>query len=141
MITRYKYKASQPYGLHDMEVNNISFIDNETVQLQFEEGYVKLEEPYQKVKGNITIEKVDPDFSNVVLLSKDGKFGKFTGHKMELKEFLEKYDDYTFEIVDELYGFNRVEYSGFLKQRNKRKWIEMTMFIYHSGDIVYETEE
>ncbi|MCR5835252.1 MAG: hypothetical protein K6G88_01955 [Lachnospiraceae bacterium] len=140
MITRYKYKASQPYGLHDMEVNNISFIDNETVQLQFEEGYVKLEEPYQKVKGNITIEKVDPDFSNVVLLSKDGKFGKFTGNKMELKEFLEKYDDYTFEIVDELYGFNRVEYSGFLKPK-KGKWIEMTMFIYHSGDIVYETEE
>lgn len=41
-----------------------------------------------------------------------GKCRNFKGEKLELSEFLKKYDYHSFEIVDELYGYNRVLYSG-----------------------------
>ena len=141
MITRYKHKTDLLYGVHDTLVSKISFLDEKTVRLQFDEGFFRLEEPYPKVVGNITIEKVDADFADVLLLSEDGKYGKFTGYKLSLKEFINQYDDYSFEIVGEMYGYNNVEYSGFLKLKDKDCFIEIILSIYYFGDIVYETNE
>lgn len=140
MITNYKYKPTIPYSLHDMVVNKITH-NEDAIHLQFDHGYVSLKEPYHQVDGNITIQGVDFDFVTVMLLSKNGGYGVFKGCKLSLDEFLAKYDAYSFEIVDELYGYNSVEYSGFLSVPRQNDLIEMTLSIYHFGDIVYDTEE
>ena len=140
MITKYKYKSTQPYSLHDMVVNKITHT-KDSIQLIFDEGYESMQEPYQQIKGNINIQGVDFDFVSVLLLSKNGKYGKFQGYKLSLDHFFEKFKTYAFEIVDELYGYNMVEYSGFLSTPDCEDFIELSLSIYHFGDIVYETEE
>ena len=141
MITRYKHETTIPYSLHDMRVIKMELKDN-NLRLYFEHGYVELKEPYPQVDGNITIEEIDLDFADVYLLSKNGHLGGFRGSKMELTEFLEKYSDFvSFEIVDELYGYNTVRYSGWLLLPDVKDFIEMDMQMYFEGDIVYDTTE
>ena len=139
MITKYKYKSTIPYSLHDMVVTAISH-DDDSIHLEFDGGYEKLDEICSRVDGNITIQGVDFDFVNILLLNKNGDYGQFLGQKLSLDEFLGKYDKYSFEIVDELYGYNTVEYSGFLSILGQRECIEMTISIYQVGDIWYETD-
>ena len=140
MITRYKYNHDLPYSLHDMRVSSISHEGNSVV-LQFENGYVSTKEPYPQVPGSITVEKVDADFMDVMLLSKYGKYGEFRGEKLTLDEFLNRYKEYSFEIVDELYGYNSVQYGGYLSVPDSEILTEMTLSIYYWGETVYKTEE
>ena len=140
MITRFKQQTDLPYSLHDMVVNKIT-CQNELVRLKFNHGYIKTKEPYPQVNGNITIEKVDKDCACVLLLSNFGQYGVFEGKKMSLEDFIDKYDEYSFEIVDEMYGINQVEYIGYLSFPKKEDLIQMSLSLYFTGDIVYETEE
>lgn len=139
MNTRYKQKIDVPFGLHDMYVNKIT-IQNNSVHFQFENGYVSMQEPYPQVNGNLTIEKVDFDFACVLLLSKNGQYGAFNGRKMTLEEFLDKYIEFRFEIVDEMYGYNQVEYSGYLSVPKRNDLIQMSLSMYFNGDVIYETD-
>lgn len=138
MEIKYKYNPPIPYGLHDMYVNNINITDS-NIKFEFENGYVKLVEPYNIIPGSIIIENVDFDFSSVVIQNSLGEYGAFQAEKIEITEFLKKYDDFTFEIVDELYGYNKLFYSGYL--RHKDKIYAMDFYIYFTGEIIYETEE
>ena len=140
MITRLKHQTDLPSSLHDMVVKKIT-CQNELVRLKFNHGYIKTKEPYPQVNGNITIEKVDKDCACVLLLSNFGQYGVFEGKKMSLEDFIDKYDEYSFEIVDEMYGFNQVEYIGYLSFPKKEDLIQMSLSLYFTGDIVYETEE
>ena len=70
-----------------------------------------------------------------------GEYGNFQGEKLELSEFLRKYDYHSFEIVDELYGYNQVLYSGYLLIEGIEDFIEMNLSIYFTGNIIYETVE
>lgn len=83
MRTEYKHNPPIPYSLHDMRVKKI-IIQDKTIALEFEDGYVKLTEPFEQVEGNITIEGVDFDCTCVMLQSKWGNNGKFNGEKLEL---------------------------------------------------------
>lgn len=139
MITKYKYKSTIPYSLHDMVVTTISHNDD-SIHLEFDGGYEKIDETCSRVDGNITIQGVDFDFVTILLLNKNGEYGEFLGQKLSLDEFLGKYNKYSFEIVDELYGYNTVEYNGFLSILGQSECIEMTISIYHFGDIWYETD-
>lgn len=136
----YKFKSSIPYGLHDMRVNKIERIEN-NVRFYFEDGYVKLSEPFCQVKGNILIENIDFDFADVHFLSENGLYGEFKGKKMELSEFIKSYKDFSFEIIDEMYGYNSVSYSGYLSLPEKENLIYISIYLYYTGNIVYETEE
>ena len=40
-----------------------------------------------------------------------------------------------------MYGFNQVEYIGYLHLPDKEESIQMSLSMYFTGDIVYETEE
>ena len=113
MRTEYKHNPPIPYSLHDMRVKKI-IIQDQTIALEFEDGYEKLTEPFEQVEGNITIEGVDFDCTCVMLQSKWGNYGKFNGEKLELEHFIKRYKNYSFEIVNELYGYNQVLYSSFL---------------------------
>lgn len=138
MKTMYKYKSFLPYSLHDMRINKIKVMQD-ALYLGFENGYVETKKPYNQIKGNIIIEDVDFDFASVYLLSYDGKYGHFEGEKLELKDFLENYCWNSFEIVDELYGYNQILYSGYLSLMGSEAFIEMQISIYYNGNIVYET--
>ncbi len=73
------------------------------------------------------------------MLSDNGQYGSFTGEKLSLDDFLKKYDWTSFEVVDELHGYNQVLYSGYLAVKGKEKFIAMDLSIYYAGNIVYET--
>ena len=140
MKTEYKHNPPIPYSLHDMLVKRIT-LQKESIKFEFEYGYVKLVEPYNQVDGSITIEGVDFDFVNVLVRNRMGEYGKFQGEKLELPEFLKKYDWISFEIIDELYGYNQVIYSGILLVEGSEDFMEMDISIYFTGNIIYETAE
>lgn len=136
--TIYKYKSTIPYSLHDMRICNIE-VNDEHIKLCFEEGFVETKEPYRQVDGCITIEGADSDFCCIQLLSKNGRYGGFRGKKMTLAEFLDEYKEYSFEVVDELYGYNQVNYSGYLSTPGTNDLREMELSIYYTGNIIYTT--
>ena len=140
MRTEYKHNPPIPYSLHDMRVKKI-IIQDKTIALEFEDGYVKLTEPFEQVEGNITIEGVDFDCTCVMLQSKWGNYGKFNGEKLELEHFIKRYENYSFEIVDELYGYNQVLYSGYLSILETEDLVQMDISIYFTGKIIYDTKE
>ena len=140
MITRHKQKIDSPYSLHDMIVSSIE-LENGNVRLEFEHGFVIAKDPFPQVDGNITIENVDEDFSCVMLLSELGQYGEFKGEKISVKAFISKYKNCYFEIVDEMYGYNQVEYIGYLSVPQKENQIQAAVSLYFTGDIVYEVIE
>ena len=52
MITKYKYKSTIPYSLHDMVVTTISHNDD-SIHLEFDGGYEKLDETCSSVTRQI----------------------------------------------------------------------------------------
>lgn len=140
MITKYKQEINQPYSLHDMIVNKIYRINND-VCLEFENGFEDIKEPFNQVDGKVVIKDVDQDFSCALLLSNMGQYGEFKGEKLSLDVFLEKYEGCSFEIVDEMFGYNQVEYSGYLSFPDNDLLIQTALSFYFTGDIVYETNE
>lgn len=138
MKTIYDYKSTIPFSLHDMIICKIEIAD-ENIKLYFQNGFVELKEPYKQVKGNIIIEGADLDFCCIYLLSKNGQYGNFQGKKMTLAEFFSEYSNYSFEVVDEMYGYNQVSYSGYLSLPNVEDLREIEMSIYYTGNIVYTT--
>ena len=138
MSTIYKYDCQMPYGLHDMQIDKIELVDKD-LKLYFQNGYIELQEPFKQVDGNIIIENLDLDFCFVYFLSENGAFGDFAGKKLYLVDFLKEYQDFTFEVIDELYSYNQIRYSGYLNLPNKVSQIELDISIYYSGNIIYET--
>jgi len=129
-----------PYSLHDMVINNIEIIGNE-INLFFEHGFVKTKEPYNQVDGSIKIEDVNIYFSDIYFLSKNGSYGNYNGKKIAIKDFLKEYKDYSFEVVSELFGYNKVEYGGYLKIPGKEDYIEVKLDLYYEGNLTYYTKE
>ena len=126
MIARYRPTIKPPFSLHDRIVQEIADAGS-SVCLFFEEG-------------SLTIEDVDPDFVAVLLLRPEKERGAFEGKRMSLKHFLERYTEYSFELVDELYGYHTLTYSGYLNLPDDDSLIEMSLEVYYSGELVYDTE-
>lgn len=136
----YKYQSTIPYSLHDMFVYKIEIIDN-NIKFYFENGYIELKEPYKQVDGNIIIEDFDLDFSYVYFLSENGQYGDFKGKKMEFLDFIKNYNNFYFEVLDEIYGYNQVNYSGYLSLPDKENLIDICISIYYKGNIIYELKD
>ena len=135
----YKYQDDVPYSLHDMRVYKMEIIDSD-IRFYFENGYIEKKEPFKQVKGNIKIGKVDFDFSYIHFLSELGQYGDFCGKKIEISEFINTYQKFSFEVIDEMYGYNSVNYSGYISLPDKEKIIDMSISIYYTDNIVYEVE-
>lgn len=129
-----------PYSLHDMRINKI-LIEDTNIKFIFENGYIENKAPFKQINGIVILKEVDYDYCSIHLLSNNDDYGEFTGRKITLKEFIEEFRQYNFEIVDELYGFNQVQYSGFLSLPNKADFIEYSMNFYYTGDFIYLTQE
>lgn len=129
--------SNLPYSLYDMIINKI-LIEEAYIKFIFKNGYVETKEPFKQINGVVMLKEIDYDFCSIYLLSDNGEF---TGRKIKLKEFINEFQQYSFEVVDELYGFNQVQYSGFLSLPNKEDFIQCSMDFYYTGDLIYLTEE
>ena len=130
---KFERKDILPYSLHDMRITNIKYDDND-LTFEFKDG---IEKDNKKVKASVKITKVDFDFSTITLMSDNGYYGEFNGEKMELTEFVDNNKDFKIEIVDELHGYNMVQYNGFLDIKDRKDLIECSIYVYYSGDYLY----
>ena len=73
------------------------------------------------------------------VLSPSGRHGRFQGEKMELSRFVSRYGGCPLEILDESFGYDQVQYTGYLSLPDRLA--EVTLSICHRGPIVYERRE
>lgn len=140
MSVFFRFQPTMPYSLHDMRVNRMERAGDD-FRLCFEYGYIELKGENRQVDGDLLIEKVSMNFSDVYFLSENGAYGKFTGERMGLEEFLQRYPDISFEILDEAYGSNTVSYRGYLSLPDRQNLVEVMFSLYYTGSIVYEVRE
>jgi len=129
---------NSPYSLHDMNVFSFEVTDN-NIFMRTQSGMVETTTPYRQLDGYIEFHNVEWDFSYVYLLGDTGNVGTFTGEKMFLKDFIEKYKQFGFSIMDETYGYNMTKYCGYLLVNRHHN--ECIVEIYHKGDMVYVAED
>lgn len=136
--TRYTPDPKQPFGFHDCHINRITFAD-QNIKLSFDEPFYTIGGP--DVRGDVTIEQIDPDCCEIIIQGRGGKMGGFRGEKLRIEEFLGKYKDFRFEVIDEYYGWHKMQLVGWL-------WMtgtcpkDMTLSLgYFKGDVIYNTEE
>jgi len=127
-----------PYSLHDMNVFSFEAADDDIV-MRTQSGMVETSAPYRQLDGYVEFRRVQWDFCYVYLLGVTGNVGTFTGEKMFLKDFIERYKQFGFSIMDETYGYNQTKYSGYLL--SDRRHCECVVEIYHEGDMVFVTVE
>ena len=127
-----------PYTLHDMSICEFEILDNDII-MKTQSGMVETTAPYGQPDGYIEFHNVQWDFSFVYLLGVTGNVGIFTGEKMFLKDFIDKYQQFGFSVMDETYGYNMTKYCGYLTSGGK--FCECVVEIYHEGDMVFVAEE
>ena len=126
------------YTLHDMNV--ISFeINNNDLIMRTQSGIVETIPPYRQLDGYVEFHAINWDFGYVYMLGVSGNVGTFTGKKMFLKDFIERYPVFGFCVMDETYGYNMTKYCGYLMVQ--RKHCECVIEIYHEGDMVFVSKE
>ena len=126
------------FSLHDMNVIAFDVSGNDIV-MRTQSGMVETTPPYRQLDGFVEFHNVQWEFSYVYLLSVDGNTGKFQGEKMFFRDFLEKYKSFGFSIMDENYGYNRTQYTGFLLSNHQ--FCECMIEIYHEGDMIFVADE
>ncbi|WP_025163039.1 hypothetical protein [Paraclostridium bifermentans] len=126
-----------PYSLHDTKVNKIE-ITSDKVILYFNEGYYKIDNDCNLTKGFIEFNNVDLDYCSVCIFNLEGNLGKFSGEKFNLQDFVEKFNNINFEIIDETYGYNQSKFFGYVYEEDITK--EFIIEIYHFSNMKYITE-
>ncbi|UOW69604.1 hypothetical protein [Paraclostridium bifermentans] len=126
-----------PYSLHDAKVNKIE-ITSDKVILYFNEGYYKIDNDCNLTKGFIEFNNVDLDYCSVCIFNLEGNLGKFSGEKFSLQDFVEKFNNLNFEIIDETYGYNQSKFFGYVYEEDITK--EFIIEIYHFSNMKYITE-
>lgn len=138
MTTARKNIDALPYSLHDMSVTGFTAA-GDTLSMSFEHGFVRIGAPCVQVEGNIEFTGVDWDFCCAYILDICANEGRFTGCKLSFADFMASFIDARFEIADETYGYNRSRFTGYLSAGGSLK--ECVLELYHSGDMVYITNE
>ena len=121
-----------------MSITAFEVVDN-NITMRSDTGMVETAPPYAQVDGYVEFYDVQWDFSFVYLLSETGNIGKFAGEKLFLKDFIERFPQFGFSVMDETYGHNITKFNGYLS--SAREHHECIIEIYHEGDMVFVTEE
>lgn len=80
-----------PYSLHDAVVTAVECV-GDTVTMRFAEGFFEPSEgDCQRVNGYVELAGIDYYFCNAYVLNNVKNAGRFSGRKMPLKAFAEKY--------------------------------------------------
>lgn len=138
MIKTIRENINPAYSLHDMNVISFEVKENDII-MKTQSGMIKTTPICTQTDGYVEFHHVRWDFSYVYLLGVTGNVGTFTGEKMFLKDFLERYKQFGFSIMDETYGYNMTKYCGYLL--SNRQHHECMIEIYHEGDMVFVAEE
>ena len=123
-----------PYSLHDMSITAYEVTDA-LITMRTDTGMIATAPPYTQVDGYVEFYDVRWDFSYVYLWSETENAKKFEGEKMFLKDFIDRFTQFCFSIMDETFGYNTTKYSGFLL--SDRRHYECIVEIYHVGDRVF----
>ena len=132
-----RHNIKTPYSLHDMNVSAFE-VSGDDLTMHTQSGMVQTTAPYRQPDGHVTFHDVRWDFSFIYLLGITGNVGTFTGEKMFLKDFFERYQQFGFSVMDETYGYNMTKYCGYLTAN--REHCECIIEIYHEGDMVFVDE-
>ena len=136
--TRWEANPKQPYGLHDCRICAMQLSGGD-LHLAFEDGFYKEDGSF--VQGSISVEGVDLDFCEVLLQGSAGRMGGFRGERLAIAEFVKQYEGFRFEVIDEFYGWHRLQYAGWLWMPGKRPK-EMALHLgYFAGDLIFRTQE
>ena len=125
------------YSLHDMNVTAFETLGDKII-MRTQSGMIKTSSPCTQVDGYVEFEDVRWDFSYVYLLGVTGNTGTFTGEKLFLRDFLERFPVFGYSGMVEIYGYNTTKYSGFLMAN--RCHYECMIEIYHGGDMIFVDE-
>ena len=127
--------VNPPYSLHDMNV--IAFVvDGDTITMKTQSGMVRTTNPSAQVDGYVEFHDVDFDFCYAYVYEDFyGNVGSFSGRKMFLKDFISDFENASFSVMDENYGFNRTCYTGYLSKGGTIG--ECSIEIYHLGEMVF----
>ena len=126
-----------PYSLHDMNVIAFEVRGND-LTMRTQSGMIKTGSPCIQTEGYVEFQDVQWDFSYVYLLEHTGNVGTFSGEKMFLRDFIERFKPMGFSIMDETYGYNMTKYSGYLTANGNH--YECMVEIYHEGDMAFVEE-
>lgn len=141
-ITVKKPNPDSPYSLHDAHIMELQ-AEGDTLHLLTQYGYVRTEEPFGQVDGDVELTGVDLESSYVYVMEYQdvlcGNCGSFIGRKMTLETFLREYSDGTLDIMDESYGFRLAVLSGFLNLWDRI--LEFKLEIYYTGEVRYLLKE
>ena len=131
-----------PYSLHDACISELR-AEGDTLRLVTQYGYVRTEEPFDQVEGDVEFTGVDWASSYVYIMDYQdvlcGNCGAFTGRKMTLETFLREHPRDTLEILDEAWGFRQANLSGFLNLRDRLA--ECKLEIWYTGEFRYLLKE
>lgn len=127
-----------PYSLHDARVNNINTVSDKVI-MHFNEGYYKIDNDCELIKGCVEFSNVDLDYCSVYIIDSDGSLGKFSGERFSLQDFSESFNNIDLEIIDETYGYNKSKFFGYIYEEDMTK--ECIIEIYHFDNMKYITEE
>ena len=141
-ITVKSPNPDPPYSLHDAHIMELQ-AEGDTLRLLTQYGYVRTEEPFGQVDGDVELTGVDWESSYIYIIEYQdvlcGNCGAFTGKKMTLETFLLEHSDGTLDIMDESYGFRLTVLSGFLNLQDHI--LEFRLEIYYTGEIRYLLKE
>ena len=134
MVKTIRDNINPAYSLHDMNVIAFEVEENDII-MKTQSGMIKTTPICTQTDGYVEFHDVRWDFSYVYLLGVTGNVGTFTGEKMFLKEFIDRFPVFGFSIMDETYGYNMTKYSGYLIAQGYH--YECVVEIYHEGDMVF----
>ena len=121
------------YSLHDMNIDKIC-PEGDKLTLYTQSGIVRAGENSAQVDGFVEFFGVDMDLCCVTLFDAIGNVGAFSGERMRLADFLDRFPVFGFSVLDELYGFRETRYQGHLTAQGGL-W-ECILEVYHEGDMV-----
>ena len=125
------------YSLHDMNVIAFEIHENDLV-MKSQSGMIKVSEPCQQVDGHVEFQDMDWDFCYVYIFDETRNVGNFKGRKMMFQDFVQQYPTFSFSIIDEVYGYNKTKYWGWLTANRTTK--ECIVELYHKGDMFFVDE-
>lgn len=125
------------YSLHDMNIISVEKQGKDIV-VRTQSGIIKCAGLSSQVNGYVVFRNVDMDFCNVYLMKSNGRYGKFEAEKITLEEFFNRYSEYGFSVIDEVYGYNQTKYWGYLT--SNKEFYECIIEIYHLGDMIFVEE-
>ena len=126
------------FSLHDTRIKGIIFIDNKLI-LKADKIFKYTDAGEEIYSGEIVFGDSDLDECSVIIFDKVVYEGRFSGHAISMKEYMEKYPDTEFEIITEgYYGYNTT-YTGWIWENGKEP-VSGIMYIWNSGDMVYHIE-